>query len=151
MTSEVKRLILVLLRPKAIFLGAAIFLFIYVLDNERRIEAIVGCHVCGWDTSQAFLLPIAATALLIGRFWGLVISLLASLKVIYSIGYLALWSNFAEARGLWHIWKASLNWTFETHPEYFAEILLAVLIALYAARFLWQPVSRKYLSNSDGI
>ncbi|HEU0144055.1 MAG TPA: hypothetical protein VFQ47_04655 [Nitrososphaera sp.] len=147
MAGKVKRLIMFLLQPKAIFLGAAIFLFIYVFDNERRVEEIVGCYDCGWDTRQAFYLLIASLGLLLGRLWSVVISLLASVKVIYSVGYLAFWNNMAEVRGVGRILKESLRWTYEAHPEYFVEIIIAVLIGSYATSSIWWHISRRYLSN----
>jgi len=145
MSGKVNRLILFLLHPKAIFLGVAIFLLIYVFDNERRVQEIVGCYDCGWATRQAFFLLIASLGLLLGRLWSVIISLLASVKVIYSVGYSALWNNIAEVRGGWRILKESVGWTYEAHPEYFAEILLAVLVGSYAISFLWRSISRKYL------
>jgi hypothetical protein len=100
MTGKVKRLILFLLQPKAIIFGIAIFLFIYVLDNERRIQEIVGCYNCGWNTRQAFFLLIASFSLLLGGFWSAIISLLASVKVLYSIGYVAFWNNIPKFAGV---------------------------------------------------
>jgi hypothetical protein len=90
MIGKVKRLILFLLQPKAIFLGAAIFLFIYVFDNERKAQEIVGCYDCGWDTRQAFFLLIASLSLLFGRLWSVIISSLASVKVFIQ---LAMWPS----------------------------------------------------------
>jgi len=145
MTGKVKRLILFLLQPKAIIFGMAIFLFICVLDNERRVQEIVGCYDCGWNTRQAFFLLIASCSLLLGRFWSAIISLLASVKVIYSIGYVAFWNNIAEVHGSWRILKESLRWTYEAHQGYFAEFLLAVIVGSYATSFLWRNIFRRYL------
>jgi len=79
-----------LLQAKAIFLGVAIFLLIFVNYEERKSMEIVGCWDCGWNTRQAFYLLIASVGLLIGRFWSVISALLLSLKVTYSVGYVLL-------------------------------------------------------------
>ncbi len=147
MANKLKKAIIFLLQPKAIIFGVAVFLLIYVHDSERRVMEIVGCYDCGWDTRQAFYLLIASLGLLLGRLWSVIISLLASVKVIYSVGYLAFWNNMAEVRGIGRILKESLRWTYEAHPEYFVEIIIAVLIGSYAASFIWRNISRRCLSN----
>ena len=151
MANKLKKAVIYLLKPKAIFFGAAIFLLIYVSVEERKSMEIVGCWDCGWETRQAFYLLVASAGLLISRFWGAAISLLASVKVIYSVGYVTFWNNMAEVRGVWHILKESLRWTYQAHPEYFVEILIAALISLYAISFLWRNISQRYLSNPNDI
>lgn len=119
MANKLKNAITYLLQPKAIIFGVAVFLLIYVHDSERRVQELVGCYDCRWDTRQAFYLLIASLGLLLGRLWSVIISLLAGVKVIYSVGYLALCNNMAEVRGVGRILKESFRWTYEAHPEYF--------------------------------
>jgi len=147
MTSKLKKATVFLLKPKAIFFGLGIFLLIYVHVEELKVTEIVGCWDCGWGTRQAFFLLVASTGLLIRRFWGAIISLLAGLKVIYSVGYVAFWNNMTEVRGGWRILRESLHWSYQAHPEYFVEIVMAVLICSYALSLLWRDISRRNLFN----
>ncbi|HEU0143482.1 MAG TPA: hypothetical protein VFQ47_01735 [Nitrososphaera sp.] len=147
MANKLKKAIIFFLKPKAIFFGVAIFLLIYISVEERKSMEIVGCWDCGWETRQAFYLLIASMGILIGRFWGAAISVLASVKVIYSIGAVAFWNNMAEVHGGWRILKESLRWSYQAHPEYFVEILIAMFICSYAVSFLWRNISRRYSSS----
>jgi len=118
-----RRSILFLVKPKAIIWGTAILLLLYVAYRERRTEELVGCWDCGWETRQAFYLLIAASTLSIPRRWPAVVSLLAGVKVLCSVGYLAFWNDITEDIGFWHILKASLRWTYEAHPEFSSQSL----------------------------
>ena len=149
MANNLKKTVCFLLQPKALLFGVAIFLLIYIHDSERKIIEVAGCYDCRWDTRQALFLLIASFGLLIGRPWGAVISLLAALKVVYSVGSLVCFNNVAEAQGGWRILEASLAWTRETHPEYFVEITAAVLIAAYSAVFIWRRIFQRPLSTGD--
>jgi hypothetical protein len=146
MADKLKKAIIFLLQPKAIIFGVAVFLLIYVYDSERRVMESVSCYDCGWDTRQAYYLLIASLGLLLDRLWSVIISLFASVKVIYSVGYVAFW-NMAEVRAVGGILKESLRWTYEAHPEYFVEIIIAMVIGSYATSFIWRNISRRYLSN----
>jgi hypothetical protein len=146
MASKLKKAIIFLLQPTAIIFGVAIFLLIYVYDSERRVMESVSCYDCGWDTRQAYYLLMASLGLLLGRLWCVIISLFASVKVIYSVGYVAFWS-MAEVRVVGGILKESLRWTYEAHPEYFVEIIIVMVIGSYATSFIWRNISRRYLSN----
>jgi hypothetical protein len=147
MNGKVKRTFLSLLHPKAIFFGLTLFLLIYVWDKESKMIEIVGCYDCGWFSRQVLFLFIASLGLLVNRFWGAIISLLLSMKVAYSSGHETFWNNMAEVNGNWRILKESLRWAYQSHPEFFIEIFVAVLIGLYATFFLWRDISRRYSSN----
>ena len=141
-----RRSILFLVKPKAIIWGTAILLLLYVAYRERRTEELVGCWDCGWETRQAFYLLIAASTLLVPRRWPAIVSLLAGVKVLYSVGYLAFWNNITEVNGFWHILKASLRWTYEAHPEFFVAIAVALVVMCFAISFLRLHTSRRHFS-----
>ena len=151
MANKIRKTTLFLLQPKAVIFGVTVFLLFYIHYSEQKTIEFVGCYDCGWDTRQALLLLIASFCLLIGKPWPAVVSLLAALKVIYSVGSLAFFNNVVEAQGGWRILKASLAWTRETHPEYFVEIAVAVLIAAYSAAFIGRKIFRSSVPPGGGI
>jgi uncharacterized membrane protein YjjB (DUF3815 family) len=148
MPHSFKTAILFLLNSKTVICGVAILLLMYVASREHQTEGFVGCWDCGWQTRQAFYLLIAASTLLLANWWASVISLLAGAKVLYSVGHLPFWNNMAEVHGVWRILKASLRWTSETHPEFFVEISLALVISSRAISLLGQHISRRHLSRA---
>ena len=151
MSGKIKRAFLFLLQPKAIPIGLALSLLLYVRDAEAKMIDLVGCYDCWWFSRQALLLFIASVGLLISRLWSLLISLLLSLMVVYSVGKIAFWNNISEVTGAGRILKESLRWSYDTHPELFVEISVAVLISLCAATYLSGSKYRKHMYKRTGI
>jgi hypothetical protein len=145
MASYFKRL----LTPRATLFAVSIVLLTYVAYEEREVEKIVGCWDCGWETRQAFYLVLGVAGLLVARWWALLISLLLGLKVLYTIGHITLWNNFAEVHGVWRILKSSLRWSSDGHLEFFVELVMAVIVVCYAVQLLRLYVSNRTASNNS--
>ena len=115
----------------------------YVGYHEREIERLVGCWDCGWETRQAFYLMVAALALLPGRLWSAIVSMVASVKVVVSVGLVAFAENIAEVKGVWPILRTSIKWSLAGHPEFFVEIALALGIGLSSGWLIWRGISAR--------
>ena len=151
MMKPIKSTLLFLFQPKAILFGISIFLFIYVYVSEWRDNHAFGCYDCGFYTRQVLLLLTASSVLLIKRTWSVIISLLCSLKIVYTIGYLAFW-NMAIRSDVSHpnnliILRDSISWAYEWKPILFIELIIALIIIIYAKVFLWQRISQKFFRN----
>ena len=138
-----------LVTPRAILFVFAIVLLVYVAYNEYQVQKIVGCWDCGWETRQAIYLTLGVAGLLVSRWWALLISLLLGLKVLYSIGHITFWNNFAEVHGVWRILKSSLRWSSDGHLEFFVELVMAAIVVCYAADLLRRYVSNRTASNNS--
>lgn len=151
MMSRIKSAFLTLFQPKAILFGISIFLFVYVSVLEQRSNQAFGCWDCGFDTRRVFLLLVASFTLLIERNWSVIISLLASLKIVYTISYLAFWnmairSDVSNQSNLM-ILSDSISWAYEWKPILFAELIVGLIILISAILLLWQNISQKFLRN----
>ena len=120
--------------------------------HEREIERFSCCWDCGWETRQAIYLVIAALGLLIGRLWSAIVSLIASMKVIITVGLVAFAENLAEVKGVWPILKSSVKWSLESHPEFFVEITLALGIGVSSGwlicRLVWERVRKRGIQQA---
>lgn len=150
---RIKSKLLFLLQLRAILVGISAFIFGYVYITEMRENLAFGCYDCGFYIRQVFLILIASAALLVNRNWSLIISLLASLKVIYSIGYQTFWNlqirdsvnqeSFNQMSS-WIIFRDSLIWSLETHPIWLVELLIVSIVFFYAISLLWKKHSYKF-------
>jgi hypothetical protein len=133
----------------AVLFAIAVLLLIYVSYNEYQVEKSVGCWDCGWETRQAFYLVLSVAGLLVARWWALLISMLLGLKVLYSIGHITFWNNFAEVHGFWRILRTSLRWSSDGHLHLFVELAMAAIVVCYAAHLLRRYVSNRTASNKS--
>ena len=140
---QARKIVRYLFKPTAIVFGAAIVLWVYVGYHEHEIERVVGCWDCGWETRQALYLLVAALGLLIGRLWSAIVSLTLSIKVVVSVGLVAFAENTAEVKGVWPILRSSIKWSLAGHPEFFAEIALALGIGLSSGWFICRVISER--------
>lgn len=148
--NQIKSAFLTLFQPKAILFGISIFLFIYVSVLEVRATQAYGCWNCGFDLRYGFLLVIASSTLLVKKHWSVIISLLASLKVVYTFGYLTLWNtelrtDSTSNLSIWMVLQDSISFSYEWNSIMFIELFIALAISIYAILFLWKSVSQKYL------
>jgi hypothetical protein len=145
MIDKIKQAILFLLKPKAIVLGLAIFYFFLVHDFESK-KVLNTCWDCR-SVGEPLLIVLSALGLVLNKWWSVMVSLLLSLLVVYFVGHIAFWNNFAEAHETWQILRVSMKWTAETHPQYFIDVVVAALMGSYSLYFLYRNISRKYLDN----
>src|SRR6185503_5872627 len=95
---------------------------------------------------EPFLLLVAGGLLLFNRWWALLVSLLASARVVYSLGYLPwlsihyahdvpMFSSQAMQR-LWHV-------IYQPHPEYPFQVALGGVVFICASVLLTRVALRK--------
>jgi hypothetical protein len=132
-----------LFMPRPVAFGASIFLLIYVGYHEREIEQFSGCWDCGWETRQAVYLMVAALALVPGKLWSAIVSVVASVQVVVSVGLVAFAENIAEVKGVWPILRTSVKWSLAGHPEFFVEIALALGIGVSSGWLIWRVISAR--------
>ena len=142
MTRRAKKLSWSLL-ARAVLIGATVIVLIYVARHEARVHEFAGCYDCGWNLRQALLLVVGAVLLLFRFFWTAVVSLLASLKVIYSVGYMTFFNNFMEVHGTWQIVRTSTYWAWKLWPEHFLEFLLALVVFAIGVRSIALALHRR--------
>ena len=130
-----------LVTPRVLLFVAALALLTYVAYKEYQIQKIAGCWDCGWETRHAFYLALAVAGLLIARWWTLSLSLLLALKVLYVMGHDTFWNNRVETHGVWPIVKSSLQWSADTHLEFFVLLVVATIVICYDALLLRRLVS----------
>jgi hypothetical protein len=136
---------------KALLIAAAVVLFVYIRQRENQINEFAGCYDCGWNMRQALLLVIGTVFLLFNRVWTAVVSFIAGLKVIYSIGYVAFFNNVMEVHGLRQILRTSVHWTFELAPERFIELLLAIVVIVVSGRIVARHYRAGGARSTGGI
>ena len=109
------------------------------LDREIRAYGYVEHWYPGRIMVEPFLLLVAGALLLFNRWWALSVAVLASVRVVYSLGYLPwlsihyahdvpLFSSQALAK-LWHV-------VYKLHPEYLFEVALGVAVFICASVLL---------------
>jgi len=157
MVKRIKSAFVFLLQPKAVLFGISVFLFAYIFVTELRFESTWGCYNCGFNTRQAFLILIASFFLLIKRNWTVSIALLASLKVIYSIGFIIFWNKTIRSYPTnhltnWAILYDSITWSYyELEVIWFVELSIALIIFIYALLFLQQRFREKFLFRQTNL
>jgi hypothetical protein len=149
--SLIKSTLLSFFHPKAILFGISVFIFGYIYVTELRGNFAFGCYDCGFLTRQAFLVLVASAALLVKRNWSVIISLLCSLKVLYTIGYVTFWNraiiggDSISQLNCWTVLKESIALSYETNSILFVELFITSIIIAYAILFLCESFSQKFL------
>ena len=109
------------------------------LDREMRAYGYVEHWYPGQIMIEPFLLLIAGGLLLFNQWWGLVISLLASVRVVYALGYLP-WRAMHYAHDVPMFSSDAMeklwNVTYKSHLEYPFQVALGLLVFLCAAILL---------------
>jgi uncharacterized membrane protein len=139
--------------PKVIIFGFALLNFLTVLIYVVRYQqefAIVSDH---WNPVKVMyepaLLLLAAALLLPEKLWGYLISIVATARVVYVLGYLGLFATSAahdHSILSSYVLKRWFVVTYESQPQYLLELLLAGVIAGYVVircsrRFLFRGTS----------
>lgn len=150
------QLLISLSNPAAIIFGVCLIGFLVSLINAIRIEYerqeddfFVGHgSPAYWDP---LLLLAAATGLVIGRWWSILLALLVSLRLIQGYGYISRdavsydvpllsWRAFEE---IWHFILAPV-------PQNIFEIILAITISIYGAWLLGRTIYRRLATSHVG-
>jgi hypothetical protein len=137
-----KRILTALLKPKAIVFGACIFIWVFVSYHEREIERFSGCWDCGWD-SGSYLSNGCCYRTLDRKVMVCDHFIVASMKVLMTIGLVAFAENMREVKGVWPILRSSVRWSNESHPEFFVEIILALGIGVSSCWIICRLISER--------
>ena len=135
-----------LVDPKSIIFGVCLVNFavmlIHVYGIDRKIKAsgyIAGHWYPGAVMVDPFLLIIAGTCLMVNRWWSLMVALLLSGRVVYSVGYLS-WTAVHYAHDVPMLsWQAvDLLWKviYQPRPQYLFQVVLAIVVFIYAIGLL---------------
>jgi hypothetical protein len=140
MKDQLERFLAFLLAPKAMLFGFAIFTFVWMWVRESRIEwQFIDYHGYFENTDRVFLLMIASLGLLLNRWWGWLVAMVLSGRVIYVLVFRALLSA-SYAHEVPMVSRLALkNWwwiMYEAQPQYIIQIALAVVIFTYSASLL---------------
>jgi hypothetical protein len=116
------------------------FIRVRRIDTEIRATGFYPDH---WNPTalmiEPFLLLAAAIGLLINRSWGSAVALLASGRVIYTLGYLP-WTAVHYAHGvpMFSLEVFAKMWVavYQPQPQYLLEIALATVIFIYSLMLL---------------
>ena len=109
------------------------------LDREIRAYGYVEHWYPGQIMVEPFLLLVAGALLLFNRWWALLVAVFASVRVVYSLGYLP-WLSIHYAHDvpmfssqtmekLWYV-------VYKLHPEYLFEVALGVAVFICASVLL---------------
>ncbi len=150
--NRIKSAVSNLFQIKAILFGISIFLVVYVPVLEQRSNRDFGCHDCGFEGRQVLLLLLASSTLLIKRNWSVIISLLASLKLVCTFGYLTFWNTELRIGSIshlsnWMVLQDSISWVYEWNSMWLIELFITLIISFYSIQFLWQSIFQKFLRN----
>ena len=149
-------LLISLSNPTAIIFGVCLIGFLVSLINAIRIEYerqeddfFVGHGSPAYG--DPLLLLAAATGLVIGRWWSVLLALLVSLRLIQGYGYISrdVVSHdvpLLSWRAVQKIWHA----IFASDPQNIFEIILAITISIYAAWLLGRIIYRRLAPSSAG-
>jgi hypothetical protein len=159
MNSQIKSTLTFLLRPKAIIFGIALLNFMLSLMYVRQVESDIQARVkegiwpypAHWNPvavmHEPSLLLVASISLLIGRWWGYLLAILASGLVIYTLGYSS-WTAVSNAHGVpmfsWQALEKLWYVIYEPRPQYLFEVALAAIVFTYAIFLLSRSVYYKY-------
>jgi hypothetical protein len=132
--------------PKAIVFGVCLVNFVAMLVHVYRVDLRIkasGYLVGHWyPTSvmmEPFLLLVSGAALVLNRSWSLFVALLFSGRVVYSRGYWS-WTAVHNAHDVpmlsWQAMKLLCNVIYQPRPEYLIQVLLAMVVFLYAIGLL---------------
>jgi hypothetical protein len=88
---------------------------------------------------EPFLLLVSGVLLLFNRWWSFLLALLASARVIYSLGYLS-WTAIHNAHDVpmlsWQAMEKLWYVIYQPRPEYLFEVVLALVIFICAVVLL---------------
>lgn len=151
MMHRIKLALFYFLKPKAITLGFAVLNFMlslmYVrqveLESQARMKQGIWPYPHHWNPlavmCEPFLLLAASAFLLIGRWWSHLLAILASGRVIYTLGY-SPWAAVSNVDDVpMFSWRALVRlWyvLYEPWPRYLFEVALASVVFTYAAFML---------------
>jgi hypothetical protein len=132
--------------PDTIIFGICLLNFIVALVNVVRIDReigasgyIVGHWYPGAVMMEPFLLLVSAISLLINRWWSLLLALLLSGRVVYSLGYLS-WTAVHYAHDVpmlsWQAMEKLWYVIYQPRPQYLFEVALATVLLIYAVALL---------------
>lgn len=135
------------LNPRAILFGICILNLLISLMFIRRVELQAqAARAAGqWSYSEHWnplavmweplLLFIAVVALIVNRWWSLLLALLVSGRVFYLLGYLS-WRAIHFAHDVpmfsWQAIEKLWSVVYQPNPQYLIELVLSGLIFLYA-------------------
>ena len=118
------------------------------LDREIRAYGYVEHWYPGLMMVEPFLLLVSGVMLLFNRWWSFLLALLASARVIYSLGYLS-WKAIHNAHDVpmfsWQAMEKLWYVIYQPRPEYLFEVVLGVVVIICALVLL----ARVKLSQSD--
>ncbi len=108
-----KSILLSLLKPKAILVGAAVFNFIVVYLKAKSVEGMMFCFGSPWYIFEMYayfplLLLVAALGLYVGKLWGYLTGVAFSAPIIYhlilnfvlAVSFSSWWSEIEYQPGL---------------------------------------------------
>jgi hypothetical protein len=121
----------------------------YVRSVEAEAKAAIAAGYWGYsehwnpgnEMSVPFLLLVGVVGLLINRWWSHLLSLVASVPVIYQLGYLP-WKSLRFMQDappmLFSLRAVEKLWLviYRPHPQYLAELTIAVVVLAYAVVLL---------------
>jgi|SRR5215471_6268926 len=147
MTDEAHSLLRRLIDPKVVVLcvcaGNFISMVAQVIKLERDFNPGLNDYIGGWTPTvllvEPMILLVAAVCLLINRWWTLLIALLASGRIIYTLGYLS-WreSHFAQGRPTWNAFEKLWYVVYQPRPQYLLEVIVALVIFAYSVALLFR-------------
>lgn len=131
-----------LVDPKSIIFGiclvnfAAMLVQVYRVDREiKALGYIVGHPNPGAVMVDPFLLIIAGTCLMVNRGWSLIVALLLSGRVVYSLGYLS-WTAVHHAHDVpmlsWQALELLWDLIYQPSPQYLIQVAIAMTVFIYA-------------------
>jgi hypothetical protein len=140
MKEQHKRFLSYLLDLKAVLFGFTLFNFVWMWMRESQIEwQFTDYHGYFENTHRVFLLLLASFGLLLNRWWGLLVAVVLSGRVIYVLVFRALLSiSYAHDVPMFSRF-ALRNWwwiMYEAQPQYITQIALAAVIFTYSAALL---------------
>src|SRR5258705_3067387 len=132
----------------AVCLGNFIVRGVEVDRLDREIRAYVEHWYPGLMMVDPLLLVVSGVMLLFNGWWSFLLALLASARVIYSLGYLS-WKAIHNAHDVpmfsWQAMEKLWYVIYQPRPEYLYEVVLGVVVIICALALL----ARVKLSQSD--
>jgi hypothetical protein len=109
------------------------------LDREMRAYGYVEHWYPGLMMVEPLLLLVSGVLLLFNRWWSFLLALLASGRVIYSLGYLS-WTAVHNAHDVpmlsWQAMEKLWYVIYQPRPEYLFEVVLGVVVFICAVVLL---------------
>ena len=116
------------------------------IDRQIRASGYVEHWYPGLIMLDPFLLLVAGTLLLLNGWWALVLSLLASVRVLYTLGFLP-WLAIHRAHDVPMFSSQAMeklwNVTYKTHLEYPFQVALGLVVFVCASVLLARVAVRQ--------